>query len=327
MLKRSKSLLVTGGAGFIGSHFVEEVLDDQDSPFQRVVVLDLLTYSGLRSNVETFVHNPKFKFVQGDIADRKLVESILNAYAIDSIVNFAAESHVDRSISAATPFVHTNVEGVTNLLECFRDSCNGRFIQISTDEVYGSIREGSWRESEPLAPNSPYSASKASADLMALAFHRTYGVDLCITRCSNNYGPRQFPEKLIPLFITNLIDGQKLPLYGDGKNVRDWIHVKDHCRAVLRVINQGQSGSVYNIGGHHEVSNLELTTKLLWEFDAPENSIDYVKDRVGHDFRYSVDDSKIRTELAFENLVVFEAGLRDTIHWYKTHEWWWRDLK
>jgi dTDP-glucose 4,6-dehydratase len=321
------SLLVTGGAGFIGSHFVEEVLDNQGNSFQQVVVLDLLTYSGLKSNLESFAHHPNFKFVHGDIADKKLVSSVLKDYAIDSIVNFAAESHVDRSIASATPFVHTNVQGVTNLLESFRDLCKGRFIQISTDEVYGSISEGSWSESEPLAPNSPYSASKASADLMAMAFHRTYGVDLCITRCSNNYGPRQFPEKLIPLFITNLIDGQKLPLYGDGKNVRDWIHVKDHCRAVLKVLIQGQSGSVYNIGGHQEVSNLELTTKLLREFDAPESAIDYVKDRAGHDFRYSVDDSKIRSELAFANLISFEEGLRDTIHWYKSHESWWRELK
>jgi len=321
------SLLVTGGAGFIGSHFVEEVLQNQNNPFQNVVVLDLLTYSGLKSNLATFTHHPKFKFVHGDIADRKLVESTLKDFAIDSIVNFAAESHVDRSIASATPFVHTNVQGVTNLLESFRDLCKGRFIQISTDEVYGSISEGSWSESEPLAPNSPYSASKASADLMAMAFHRTYGVDLCITRCSNNYGPRQFPEKLIPLFITNLIDGQKLPLYGDGQNVRDWIHVKDHCRAVLKVLIQGQSGSVYNIGGHQEVSNLELTTKLLGEFDAPESAIEYVKDRAGHDFRYSVDDSKIRNELAFANLISFEEGLRDTVHWYKSHESWWRELK
>lgn len=326
-MKRSKSLLVTGGAGFIGSHFVEEVLQNQNNPFQNVVVLDLLTYSGLKSNLANFTHHPKFKFVHGDIADRKLVESTLKDFAIDSIVNFAAESHVDRSIASATPFVHTNVQGVTNLLESFRDLCKGRFIQISTDEVYGSISEGSWSESEPLAPNSPYSASKASADLMAMAFHRTYGVDLCITRCSNNYGPRQFPEKLIPLFITNLIDGQKLPLYGDGQNVRDWIHVKDHCRAVLKVLIQGQSGSVYNIGGHQEVSNLELTTKLLGEFDAPESAIEYVKDRAGHDFRYSVDDSKIRNELAFANLISFEEGLRDTVHWYKSHESWWRELK
>lgn len=321
------SLLVTGGAGFIGSHFVEEMLDNQGDSFQQVVVLDLLTYSGLKSNLESFAHNPKFKFVQGDIADKKLVSSVLKDYAIDSIVNFAAESHVDRSISSAMPFVHTNVQGVTNLLQCFRDLCKGRFIQISTDEVYGSIGEGSWSESEPLAPNSPYSASKASADLMAMAFHRTYGVDLCITRCSNNYGPRQFPEKLIPLFITNLIDGQKLPLYGDGRNVRDWIHVKDHCRAVLKVLNQGHSGSVYNIGGHQEVSNLEITWRLLREFGAPDSSINFVRDRAGHDFRYSVDDSKIRNELGFENLVPFEEGLRDTVHWYKTHESWWRDLK
>lgn len=321
------SLLVTGGAGFIGSHFVEEVLDTQGDSFELVVVLDLLTYSGLESNLESFVNQPKFRFVQGDIADKQLVQSLLKDFRIDSIVNFAAESHVDRSISSATPFVHTNVLGVTNLLECFRDLCKGRFVQISTDEVYGSIQEGSWSESEPLAPNSPYSASKAAADMMAMAFYKTYGVNVCITRCSNNYGPRQFPEKLIPLFITNLIDGQKLPLYGDGKNVRDWIHVTDHCKAVLKILNQGESGNVYNIGGHQEVSNLEITLRLLREFDAPKTSIDFVKDRAGHDFRYSVDDSKIRSQFEFNNLVPFEEGLRDTVKWYQSHESWWRKLK
>ncbi len=321
------SLLVTGGAGFIGSHFVEEVLDTQGDTFEQVVVLDLLTYSGSESNLESFSNQPKFKFVQGDIADKLLVQSILKDFGIDSIVNFAAESHVDRSISSATPFVHANVLGVTNLLECFRDFCKGRFVQISTDEVYGSIREGSWSESEPLAPNSPYSASKAAGDLIAMAFYKTYGINLCITRCSNNYGPRQFPEKLIPLFITNLIDGQKLPLYGDGKNVRDWIHVTDHCKAVLKVLIQGESGDVYNIAGHQEVSNLEITLRLLREFDAPKSAVDFVKDRAGHDFRYSVDDSKIRSQLEFNNLVPFEEGLLDTVHWYKSHESWWRNLK
>lgn len=318
---------MTGGAGFIGSHFVEEVLENESDTFERVVVFDLLTYSGLESNFQTFVKNSKFTFIQGDIANRSQVLSVLQDFQIDHIVNFAAESHVDRSIASAMPFVHTNVLGVTNLLECFREVCKGRFVQISTDEVYGSIREGSWTESEPLAPNSPYSASKAAADFMALAFHRTYGVNLCITRCSNNYGPRQFPEKLIPLFITNLIDGQNLPLYGDGSHVRDWIHVKDHCRAVLKVLNQGKSGSIYNIGGHQEVSNLGITSRLLKEFSAPESKIDFVKDRAGHDFRYSVDDSKIRTELTFENLISFEEGLRETINWYKSNEDWWRKLK
>jgi dTDP-glucose 4,6-dehydratase len=321
------SLLVTGGAGFIGSHFVEEVLENESNSFERVVVLDLLTYSGLEANFQTFVKNSKFTFIQGDIANRSQVLRVLQDFQIDHIVNFAAESHVDRSIASAMPFVRTNVLGVTNLLECFREVCKGRFVQISTDEVYGSIREGSWTEGEPLAPNSPYSASKAAADFMALAFHRTYGVNLCITRCSNNYGPRQFPEKLIPLFITNLIDGQNLPLYGDGSNVRDWIQVKDHCRAVLTVLNQGKSGSIYNIGGHQEVSNLEITSRLLKEFNAPESQIDFVKDRAGHDFRYSVDDSKIRQELNFENFTSFDEGLRETIIWYRTNEDWWRKLK
>jgi dTDP-glucose 4,6-dehydratase len=225
------------------------------------------------------------------------------------------------------PFIHSNVLGLTNLLESFRELCAGRFLQISTDEVYGSIPEGSWDETEPLSPNSPYSASKAGADLISLAFQKTYNLNLCITRCSNNYGPRQFPEKLIPLFITNLIDCKKLPLYGSGENVRDWIYVSDHCLDIEKVLTLGLEGEVYNVGGHYEISNLELTVEILRHFQGDKSLISYVPDRLGHDFRYSVDDKKIRKNLDFENYVSFEEGLTKTVEWYKNHPAWWRKLK
>lgn len=322
-----KNLLITGGAGFIGSHFVEHALKSNDHDFAQICILDLLTYSGLSSNVDIFKENSRVKFIRGDIADRNLVRSVILENQIDSIVNFAAESHVDRSILSSMPFIHSNVLGLTNLLESFRELCAGRFLQISTDEVYGSIPEGSWDETEPLSPNSPYSASKAGADLISLAFQKTYNLNLCITRCSNNYGPRQFPEKLIPLFITNLIDGKKLPLYGSGENVRDWIYVSDHCLAIEKVLTLGLEGEVYNVGGHYEISNLELTVEILRHFQGDKSLISYVPDRLGHDFRYSVDDKKIRKNLDFENYVSFEEGLTKTVEWYKNHPAWWRKLK
>lgn len=322
-----KNLLITGGAGFIGSHFVELMLKKDSHDFDRFIILDSLTYSGLRSNVKPFEQNSRIRFIQGDIADRKLVRSIIDKESINSITNFAAESHVDRSISSSTPFVQSNIMGVANLLEVFRDFCGGKFVQVSTDEVYGSIESGSWDEKEPLAPNSPYSATKAGADLLALSFHKTYGIDLNITRCSNNYGPRQFPEKIIPLFITNLIEDKKLPLYGSGKNVRDWIYVTDHCEAVSLVLTRGLRGEIYNIGGHHEITNRELTAHILRGFDLGEEMIQPVNDRLGHDFRYSVDDSKIRELLGFEAKVQFEEGLSMTIDWYKNNVQWWKVLK
>ena len=322
-----KNLLITGGAGFIGSHFVEHALKSNDHDFAQICILDLLTYSGLSSNLDIFKENSRVKFIRGDIADRNLVRSVILENQIDSIVNFAAESHVDRSILSSMPFIHSNVLGLTNLLESFRELCGGRFLQISTDEVYGSIPEGSWDETEPLSPNSPYSASKAGADLISLAFQKTYNLNLCITRCSNNYGPRQFPEKLIPLFITNLIDGKKLPLYGSGENVRDWIYVSDHCLAIEKVLTLGLEGEVYNVGGHYEISNLELTVEILRHFQGDKSLISYVPDRLGHDFRYSVDDKKIRKNLDFENYVSFEEGLTKTVEWYKNHPAWWRKLK
>jgi len=326
-LTTSETILVTGGAGFIGSHFVELLIEGTNHPFRKVVVVDSLTYSGLRSNLAYFEKRSNFQFVEADISNKELMLQIVKNYSIDSIVNFAAESHVDRSIQSSMPFVSSNVAGTTNLLEIFRDNCDGRFIQISTDEVYGSIRRGSWSENEPLQPNSPYSASKAGADLMALAFQRTYGLNLCITRCSNNYGARQFPEKVIPLFITNLIEGKKLPLYGDGLNVRDWIHVRDHCQGILKVLMSGEDGEIYNIGGNKEISNLELSRKILKHFGKGEESIEFVADRAGHDFRYSVDDSKIRQKLAFENKIEFEVGLAETIEWYVANSEWWHPLK
>jgi dTDP-glucose 4,6-dehydratase len=322
-----KRLLVTGGAGFIGSHFVDLLLKSEKPVYSKIVILDLLTYSGLQSNVERFNSDSRVEFIHGDIADRDAVREMIQRFEIDSIVNFAAESHVDRSIYSAMPFAHTNFLGLTNLLEGFRDFCKGRFIQISTDEVYGSISQGSWSEDRPLSPNSPYSASKAGADLMALAFARTYNLDICITRSSNNYGPRQFPEKVIPLFVTNLIDGKKVPLYGQGLNVRDWIHVTDNCRAIKLVFEHGKSGEIYNIGGGRELSNLELTKLILSEFNKPIDFIERVVDRAGHDFRYSVDDQKIRKELGFSSAYSFEVGLRETITWYKENENWWRPLK
>lgn len=303
------------------------MLKKDSHDFDRFIILDSLTYSGLRSNVKPFEQNSRIRFIQGDIADRKLVRSIIDKESINSITNFAAESHVDRSISSSTPFVQSNIMGVANLLEVFRDFCGGKFVQVSTDEVYGSIESGSWDEKEPLAPNSPYSATKAGADLLALSFHKTYGIDLNITRCSNNYGPRQFPEKIIPLFITNLIEDKKLPLYGSGKNVRDWIYVTDHCEAVSLVLTRGLRGEIYNIGGHHEITNRELTAHILRGFDLGEEMIQPVNDRLGHDFRYSVDDSKIRELLGFEAKVQFEEGLSMTIDWYKNNVQWWKVLK
>jgi dTDP-glucose 4,6-dehydratase len=322
-----KNLLITGGAGFIGSHFVELMLRNDSHDFDRIIILDALTYSGLRSNVKPFEDNSRIRFIQGDIADKELVRSIIDQERINSIVNFAAETHVDRSISSSAQFVHSNVTGVANLLEIFRDQCSGKFVQVSTDEVYGSVESGSWDEKEPLSPNSPYSATKAGADLIALSFYKTYGIDLNITRCSNNYGPRQFPEKVIPLFITNLIEGKKLPLYGLGKNVRDWIYVTDHCKAVFLVLTRGLKGEIYNIGGNHEIANRDLTVQILNAFGFGNEMIQPVDDRPGHDFRYSVDDSKIRQMLGFEAKVHFDEGLSMTIDWYRKNVKWWSVLK
>jgi dTDP-glucose 4,6-dehydratase len=286
--------------------------------------LDKLTYAGTLTNLE-MLPKDSFRFVQGDICNSKLLDEIVPGH--DAILNFAAESHVDRSIADSSAFITTNVLGTQTLLEAAKKYSISTFIQISTDEVYGSIAEGSWTEEFPLQPNSPYSASKASSDLVARAFHKTYKMDVRITRCSNNYGPHQYPEKVIPLFVTNLIDNQKVPLYGNGLNVRDWLHVDDHCRGIHLVLTRGAAGETYNIGGGRELSNKELTHIILKEMDKNESQINFVEDRKGHDLRYSVDISKIKRELGYSPKISFEEGLKSTIDWYRSNENWWRPLK
>jgi dTDP-glucose 4,6-dehydratase len=320
-------LLVTGGAGFIGSHYVRRVLGDAwggPRP-ERVVVLDKLTYAGNVANLAEVADEPRFTFVEGDILDRGLVDSLMAE--ADVVVHLAAESHVDRSILGAADFVMTNVVGTQTLLSSALLAGIEKFVHVSTDEVYGSIAAGSWDEFQPLAPNSPYSASKASSDLIALAYQRTHQLPVCVTRCSNNYGPYQFPEKIIPLFLTNLMDGATVPLYGDGRNVRDWLHVDDHCRGIHLVVAGGRTGEVYNIGGGTELSNRDLTGKLLEASGAGWERVVQVEDRKGHDLRYSVDISKIRSELGYAPLVPFEQGLAETVQWYASNRAWWEPLK
>jgi dTDP-glucose 4,6-dehydratase len=320
-------VLVTGGAGFIGSNYVRravsgayEGLADAD-----IVVLDALTYAGVRENLAPVEDSPRLEFVQGDICDVDLVDSLLAR--VDQVVHFAAESHVDRSIHGAGEFVRTNVLGTQTLLDAALRHGVERFVHVSTDEVYGSIDEGSWTEDRPLEPNSPYSASKASSDLIARAYFRTHGLPVNITRCSNNYGPYQFPEKVIPLFVTNLMDGRKVPLYGDGLNVRDWLHVDDHCRGIELVRSGGKAGETYNIGGGTELTNRELTERLLAASGKDWSSVEPVEDRKGHDRRYSVDISKISAELGYAPQVPFEQGLADTVAWYREHRDWWEPLR
>ena len=319
-------LLVTGGAGFIGSNFVRRSFEDSPYSINSLLVLDKLTHAGVKENLESMIGHRNFEFIQGDICDEKLVSSLVDS--VDAIVNFAAESHVDRSIASAENFVRTNISGVQVLLDAIKATGGKkRFLQVSTDEVYGSISSGSWDENSPLLPNSPYSASKAGGELLARAYSRTHGLDVVITRCSNNYGPFHFPEKLIPLFITNLLEGKKIPVYGNGKNVRDWLHVDDHCRGIYNVLINGKSGEVYNIGGGRELTNLEITHLILDAMGADENSIEYVEDRKGHDFRYSVDWTKIHKELGYEPQIKFEDGLKETVEWYKENITWWEKLK
>jgi dTDP-glucose 4,6-dehydratase len=285
-----------------------------------------MTYAGVIDNLIPAQEISNYSFTQGDICDPMLVQRLLEE--ADAVVNFAAESHVDRSISGAVDFVQTNIVGVQVLLDAIKTSGRQiRFLQVSTDEVYGSIDSGSWTEEWPLQPNSPYSASKASGELLARSYNRTHGTDVVITRCSNNYGTHHFPEKLIPLFITNLIEGKKVPVYGTGKNVRDWLHVDDHCRGIYAVLMNGKSGEVYNIGGGRELTNNEITKLILKAMDKDESSIQYVEDRKGHDFRYSLDWTKINRELGYEPKVKFEDGLKETINWYRKNEAWWKPLK
>jgi dTDP-glucose 4,6-dehydratase len=317
------NLLVTGAAGFIGSCYVRTLLAPGAPDAPHVTVLDKLTYAGNLDNLE--LDHPRLRFVQGDIRDAELVDKLMGE--ADQVVHFAAESHVDRSISGATDFVLTNVVGTQTLLDAALRHRVGPFVHISTDEVYGSIESGSWPEDHPLSPNSPYSASKASSDLLALAYHRTHGLDVRVTRCSNNYGPRQYPEKVIPLFVTNLLDGKKVPLYGEGLNVRDWLHVEDHCQGIELVRTKGRAGEVYNIGGGTELSNKELTELLLQACGAGWDRVEYVEDRKGHDLRYSVDWGKARDELGYRPRHDFTGGLADTVAWYRDNRAWWEPLK
>jgi len=316
-------LLVTGGAGFIGSNYVRMLLDGSLVGVSKLIILDKLTYSGNKSNLKG-LNQSDYEFVQGDICDSDLVSKLTKK--VDSVVNFAAESHVDRSIDSSKEFFQTNVIGTHTLLEAARRNNLGSFIQISTDEVYGSITEGSWDESFPLLPNSPYAASKASGDLISQAFFRTYGIDVRITRCSNNYGPYQFPEKVIPLFITNLLKNKKVPLYGDGLNVRDWLHVTDHCRGIHLVLTKGKAGDIFNIGGGRELSNIELTRVILSAMGAGEENIEKVTDRLGHDFRYSLNIEKIERDLGYKPEINFDLGISQTIEWYKYNQEWWKPL-
>ncbi|MBA2738171.1 MAG: dTDP-glucose 4,6-dehydratase [Nocardioidaceae bacterium] len=320
-------LLVTGGAGFIGSHYVRTLLDDAwglTAPDQ-VTVLDKLTYAGSLDNLAPVRDDERLRFVEGDILDRVLVDELMAT--ADAVVHFAAESHVDRSILGAADFVMTNVVGTQTLLDSALRHGIDAFVHVSTDEVYGSIADGSWDEEQPLEPNSPYSASKASSDLIARSYFRTHALPVCVTRCSNNYGPYQFPEKVIPLFVTNLLDGGTVPLYGEGANVRDWLHVDDHCRAIHLVLAKGRPGEVYNIGGGTELTNRELTGRLLAACGAGWDSVEHVEDRLGHDLRYSVSIDKIAAELGYAPRIDFEQGLAETVTWYAGHRGWWEPLK
>lgn len=316
-----KTLLVTGGCGFIGSNFVRWQL--QNYPDVSIINVDKLTYAGNLENLADVESDARYVFAKGDICDRPFIEDLLKSHAVDAVLNFAAESHVDRSILDSSPFVQTNIVGTQVLLDASRSAGVARYLQVSTDEVYGALgAEGYFMEETPLAPNSPYSSSKASADLLVRAAWHTHKYPVITTRCSNNYGPWQFPEKLIPLFISNLMNDEQVPVYGAGTNVRDWIHVLDHCRGIDAALRQGQPGEVYNFGGHSELQNIELTRRLLAALNKPESLIRYVEDRAGHDFRYAIDTAKAQRELGWAPQVTFEDGLRDTIAWYQSHTEW-----
>jgi dTDP-glucose 4,6-dehydratase len=321
-----KNILVTGGAGFIGSNFVRYMLNKYQD--YKIVNLDLLTYAGNIKSLDDIKDNPNYLFVKGDIADNKLVDKIVSENKIDVIINFAAESHVDRSITNPDIFVKTNVLGTQNLLEVAKKYKIEKFFQISTDEVYGSLgKTGFFTEKTPLSPNSPYSASKASADLLVMAYHHTFGLNVNITRCSNNYGPYQFPEKLIPLFITNALADKQVPLYGDGLNIRDWLFVEDHCSAIDTVLHKGKNGEIYNVGGNNEKTNKYITDTILKYLGKDNSLIKYVADRLGHDRRYAIDATKIKEELGWQPQYKFEQAIEKTIEWYLNNKAWWQPLK
>lgn len=317
------NLLVTGGAGFIGSCFVRHILNKYQS--YKVINLDCLTYAGNIENLDDVKNNPNYSFVHGNICDKKLVRELVAQ--VDAVVNFAAESHVDRSITGPEIFIETNVQGTLNLLQASKELGIERYLQVSTDEVYGSLgKTGYFYETTPLAPNSPYSASKAGADMLVRAYFETYKLPTLITRCSNNYGPYQYPEKLIPFFISQLLKGEKVPVYGDGLNVRDWLYVYDHCEAIDTVLHKGKAGEVYNVGGHNEKTNLKITRLILDAMGKDENSVKYVEDRLGHDRRYAIDNEKIQTELGWQPSLTFEEGIKITIDWYLNNQEWMRRI-
>lgn len=316
-------IFVTGAAGFIGSNFVRLIISETD---WQVIAYDSLTYAGNLANLNEFIDNDRFSFIKGDICDASQVEKALAG--VDTIINFAAESHVDRSILSSADFINTNIEGTRVLLAAAVDMEISKFLQVSTDEVYGSLgKEGLFTEDTHLHPNSPYSASKASADLLAMAYHHTFGLPVMVSRCSNNYGPYQFPEKLIPLFVTNLFADKKVPVYGDGKQIRDWIHVEDHNRALLTILEKGTPGEVYNIGSKNEQYNIDITKIIIEALGKDESYIEYVTDRLGHDRRYAIDNTKIETQLGWTPKVDFKEGLKDTIQWYIDNQQWWQEIK
>ncbi len=320
------NLLVTGGAGFIGSNFIHYILGRY--PSYRIINLDLLTYAGNLENLKAVEGRENYTFIKGNINNRELVDYLLKTYKINVIVNFAAESHVDRSIIEPDVFVKTNVLGTQTLLDAAKENNISKFIQISTDEVYGSLGEsGYFTEETPLAPSSPYSSSKAAADLLVRSYYETYGMNISITRCSNNYGPYHFPEKLIPLIVTNALQGKELPIYGDGMYVRDWLHVTDHCSAVDLVLHTGKSGEVYNIGGHNEKTNNEIVEMIIERLGVSRNLVKYVKDRPGHDRRYAIDPTKIKQELGWAPACTFDKGIIQTIDWFIENKDWWNNIK
>ncbi|TBX83255.1 dTDP-glucose 4,6-dehydratase [Bacillus mycoides] len=320
------NILVTGGAGFIGSNFIHYMLKNYET--YRIINYDALTYSGNLNNVKSIQDNPNYSFIKGKIQNGELLEHIINERDVQIIVNFAAESHVDRSIENPIPFYDTNVIGTVTLLELVKKYPHIKLVQVSTDEVYGSLgKTGKFTEETKLAPNSPYSSSKASADMIALSYYKTYQLPVIVTRCSNNYGPYQYPEKLIPLMVTNALEGKKLPLYGDGLNVRDWLHVTDHCSAIDVVLHKGRLGEVYNIGGNNEKTNVDVVEQIINLLGKTKKDIEFVTDRLGHDRRYAIDAQKMKNEFDWEPKYTFEQGLKETVEWYENNTEWWRRLK
>ncbi|MFD0769526.1 dTDP-glucose 4,6-dehydratase [Bacillus sp. CGMCC 1.60114] len=320
------NILVTGGAGFIGSNFVHYILKVYEN--YHVINYDALTYSGNLENLRSVEQDPRYVFLKGTIQNRELLEYVVQKYKVDAIVNFAAESHVDRSIANPIPFYDTNIIGTVTLLELVKKYPHIKMVQVSTDEVYGSLGEaGKFTEQTPLDPSSPYSSSKASADMIALSYYKTYQLPIIVTRCSNNYGPYQYPEKLIPLMITNALEGKKLPLYGDGLNIRDWLHVNDHCSAIDAVLHKGKNGEVYNIGGDNEKTNVEVVEQILTLLKKGKDDVYYVTDRLGHDRRYAIDAKKVKQELGWKPMYTFKQGIEETVRWYEQNEQWWRPLK